>query len=567
MFKITHFFRKKVFLLLIVLVLIPVIFAACLAISIEYKNSSDDITETGKLIVNNESDYIERFFNLGITTINVGSDNTVGSMDPVDFYSYFRSSYLTKTGSNNVADIALFESDRLVRGNVYIDLYCSSQNIIYSDFLHKITDLDASTRSNIDKDPYNYYWDLQNDISIYKRIYFSKDQLETIVKMTFNVSVLKRNVVDQAPIRSLIVLCIGDKNYVLYGNENQFKPELSDYLKSGKLDGISNSYLTLDSQISSNYIHRDDAKLVMFIPKQEIMNKLTGQIYYFIFIFSIILISIIGILFLISITITKRLYDLTGNIDRNVDDLIKNEFSTKAINKSDEFDFINNKIYELINKVNEYNVKLTDTQLQKKQLEIKLLQELFNPHFLYNTLSSIKYSVKGNKEVENIVDNMVRYYRNALNNGKAFHAIAEEIDLIKIYINIQKFSYDTEFEFNVTIDREAENCKIIKQLLQPFVENSFLHGILRNETNGKINVDIRLKNECVVIVISDNGEGMPQEKLDLLSNFDDEENKTGYGIYNSVQKMKTSYGDNYSIKFESEIDKGTAVTITIPAIF
>ncbi len=206
--------------------------------------------------------------------------------------------------------------------------------------------------------------------------------------------------------------------------------------------------------------------------------------------------------------------------------------------------------------------------IENLRMELELLQMRFNPHLLYNTLASIRHQVK-NPMARNSIDSLCHYYRIILNNGHLFIRISDEIDMIKEYLSIEKFAYQLDnISFEFEIDKDIVDCKIIKHLLQPIVENALHHGIRSagQDHDGLLKIHAFSNNDYIFIKISDNGVGMSSEEITkLLTPPSASTTEHGYGFYNVNQRIQVYYGNDYGLQVNSIIDKGTIVTLKLPA--
>lgn len=216
--------------------------------------------------------------------------------------------------------------------------------------------------------------------------------------------------------------------------------------------------------------------------------------------------------------------------------------------------------------------ELLREQLDKKIVESELLQSQFNPHFLYNTLSAVRWSVisHGDDHTGRILDQLVAFYRATLSSGKPIITLGKEVEMIKNYIDIHRYTSDDAYDFEVEMEPGVEKLFCLKLLLQPFVENAIKHGLGECDRAGTIRVTVRREDGDVVFRVEDNGLGMPPELVRVLNRMNDEAATsalTGYGIFNVIRRIKLFYGEPYGVRYESVENVCTRVTITIPACY
>ncbi|WP_270395640.1 cache domain-containing sensor histidine kinase [Mediterraneibacter massiliensis] len=213
----------------------------------------------------------------------------------------------------------------------------------------------------------------------------------------------------------------------------------------------------------------------------------------------------------------------------------------------------------------EENVK---EQKKKRKAEMQALQAQINPHFLYNTLDSIIWmaeSGKHNKEVVRMTSALSRLFRQSIGNAEELVLIRQELGYIETYLTIQEMRYRDKLAFDIKLEEEIENEKIVKLTLQPLVENAIYHGIKYIEGPGKIEIRGYYEQEDVVIEIRDNGAGMTKEELEHI--FDKKTytpGSGGVGVRNVQNRLQLYYGAEYGLHYVSEKGSGTTVYVRIP---
>ncbi|MBC8080999.1 MAG: sensor histidine kinase [Gorillibacterium sp.] len=229
----------------------------------------------------------------------------------------------------------------------------------------------------------------------------------------------------------------------------------------------------------------------------------------------------------------------------------------------DEFNDIADSFNHMASTVDGLIHEVYVAQLKKKESELEALQAQINPHFLYNTLSSISQLAKmgENEKLHDMVFGLARYYRLTLNDGKSMISVKDELDQAETYLEIQRVKYGNRIKLYWDIDEAVYSCRTIKLLLQPFLENILKHAFY-GESIG-IRVVAVLSGEDLCFKIIDNGVGMDREVLESL--FTGERETGGYGIRNVHQRIQLQYGDSYGVQMLSRKGMGTGVLIRIPS--
>lgn len=224
-------------------------------------------------------------------------------------------------------------------------------------------------------------------------------------------------------------------------------------------------------------------------------------------------------------------------------------------------------------KMYESEIKEQLLRNQQQKMEFKMLASQINPHFLYNTLETIRMKAfkEGNKDVANAIMLLGRSMHYVLENtGSTSTTLDKELEYISTYLAIQKLRFNDRVNYTLTIpdDMNLKEYQILPLLLQPIVENAIIHGLEGIEENGQISIDVKTNyDEFLLIDIYDNGLGMTEDALSSLMNnikVKDETKTSSIGIYNINQRIKLFYGEAYGIQIKSCPNEGTLVSLTLP---
>lgn len=207
----------------------------------------------------------------------------------------------------------------------------------------------------------------------------------------------------------------------------------------------------------------------------------------------------------------------------------------------------------------------------KRIAELKTLQAQINPHFLSNTLNTVRWlaNIQKAENISNIVTSLIRLLHGCMGKGSELVSIREEIDYVKNYINIMAYRYYDKFNIHFEIEEEILDYKILKFVLQPIVENSLIHGLEPVDGQGIIAVKGYKSGNELKISVTDNGAGISKDTLESLVQEKPQSKKarlTGIGIWNVEERIKLYFGEQYGITIDSVPNLFTTVEITIPAI-
>lgn len=244
------------------------------------------------------------------------------------------------------------------------------------------------------------------------------------------------------------------------------------------------------------------------------------------------------------------------------DDLMSLDISLNSVDPI-ELSIIKNAIHTLVSKIKETTEANYKFKYELQDLKFQLLQNKFNPHLLYNSLSVIKLKAfrYKDKEITTIINDLVAYYRAVLNKDKKNITIADEIILLKKFVSVNEISHEKKYDIEFDIPDDLMTMEIPHLLLQPFIENSISHGLSTISKDCKIKVSCCRENGFIKFTIYDNGTGIDEETLKKLNNL--ESYNESYGIKNAYLRIQLMYGKDCDISFESEINKYTKVVIKI----
>lgn len=217
---------------------------------------------------------------------------------------------------------------------------------------------------------------------------------------------------------------------------------------------------------------------------------------------------------------------------------------------------------------NNYSHQLSkqNWEIQKKESEFKLLASQINPHFLYNTLEMIRMKALRNsdREVAEIVKILSKLMRKALERNHDEQSLTDELKFIEMYLQIQKLRFGERISYTITKDFE-EDYLILPMVLQPLVENSFVHGIEPKVEKGHIHIAASKVEDELILLIQDNGIGIVEEKLkNLQEMLIEAKDSDRIGLSNVNLRLKQYYGLEYGVRIDSKENEGTTITITLP---
>ncbi|MBQ9425492.1 MAG: histidine kinase [Erysipelotrichaceae bacterium] len=220
------------------------------------------------------------------------------------------------------------------------------------------------------------------------------------------------------------------------------------------------------------------------------------------------------------------------------------------------------------NLADEVNNSIRNIQdFSKKEVEnqFMLLQAQINPHFLYNTLSTVSWMAANHQDddIQKIVVDLVNLFRISLNSGKPMIPLEKEIEHVRSYLEIMKYRYPDSYEVSYDIADNTRDLIVIKQILQPLAENALTHGFLENNIRGQIVISSRIENDQLILRMSNNGTDADLDMIERLLQNDEELIRKHYGIRNVNDRLKMYYGEESGLSYRIE-EGNTIVEIRLP---
>lgn len=239
-----------------------------------------------------------------------------------------------------------------------------------------------------------------------------------------------------------------------------------------------------------------------------------------------------------------------------------------TVKNNDEFGYIGKNLNTMLDNLNELYQKDLQKQNRLRLAELKALHSQINPHFLYNTLDSIKWLAKlnGINDIVVIVSQLGRLLKNSIHNQRDIVQIAEEMSLIGSYISIQKVRYSNKFNVDIEVDESIMLCEVPKLIIQPIVENAIIHGIEDKIGEARLTIKGWKENGRIIFEIIDDGVGMSKDELDGIRNsvLDEDMGKSSIGLANVDKRIKLYYGEEYGLFMSSEENVGTVMRLVMP---
>jgi two-component system, sensor histidine kinase YesM len=363
------------------------------------------------------------------------------------------------------------------------------------------------------------------------------------------------------------LLIISGKKCIYFSN-----PLLKEMVTTLKFKG--NSGYSMEKINGKNYFvaHTKSALTgwvyVNILPFETVFRQIKSMRSIVLFIFATLFCCTIFISMKFARTLTRPLEILTAKMKQveNGKFEIEDEYEYDESQNKDEIGDLQKDFNIMIRKINTLIKEDYTKQIVIKDAQLKALLAQINPHFLYNTLESINWLAKLNKQadISMMVESLGYLLRSSISNQEQIITLEEEIRLIQYYITIQKIRFGERLDFRLEVDEKWNCIRIPKLSLQPVVENSINYGLEKILDVCRITVKASSESGSFVIIIADNGPGIDQVTLAKLEKGIIKPKGLGIGLKNINERIKLIFGEQFGIFITSELGEGTKVMIRIP---
>lgn len=441
-------------------------------------------------------------------------------------------------------------------------------------FKEFLTSKEAVTTINTHKD-YQVRDDDQWVISSARKIYdMNNGELLGVIVFSVDIDFVDKVCGNILANRNFAFSIVDENNRILYNSQfENIGRNFTEIFPADfrNINGKSGGFITKNGNenflVTYNAFSKLKWKTIFYVSLEEmsIEGELLRQ--NLVYIVLMLLLFAIASSYFISAMITRPVKKLIKNMAR----VEKGQFDNlSVIESNDEVGLLSKRFNMMSSELKVLVDRIYLEEKQKSEAEMNALQAQINPHFLYNTLNSIKWiaAMQKSEKIEQMIESLIFMLRYATRKVGDMVTIEEEIENIRNYITIQKVRYYNRLDVEYDIDENLKKNKVIKFTIQPIVENAIFHGLSACEREGLIKIQVARQENDVLIVVEDNGNGMDKETIEKINrniiNFKDKFNNIGISVVNS--RLKMQFGEKYGVQFESETGKGTKFFILIPML-
>ncbi len=362
---------------------------------------------------------------------------------------------------------------------------------------------------------------------------------------------------------------IADKsgNVVSHPNKNELSTYIGDRRYFSRIftapEGFYRTAINgVDSLVTYYASKKYDFYFIGIVPVRELVTEL-GAVRAIIVLATLLAAALaFAVFYALSSGITRPVNALTA-LMKKVED---GDLNVAAdMRRKDEIGQLGKSFNSMVRTIKHLIEEVYENQIRSKEAELRALQAQINPHFLYNTLDVIYWTsrLENAPKTGEIVGELAKLFKLGLNNGREITTIGKEVEHMNSYLAIQRFRYDRAPRIRVAIDEKIYPFTAVKLILQPIVENAFVHGIPHLGEEGTVEITGRESDGDIVFEVTDNGCGMSEKRLGEIF-LESADEKKGYGIKNVHERIRMLYGPPYGLLIRSGEGRGTTVVIRIP---
>ena len=243
---------------------------------------------------------------------------------------------------------------------------------------------------------------------------------------------------------------------------------------------------------------------------------------------------------------------------------------TFSMDSFSELNDLSTGMARMLARIRELIERVRTKEEEKRRMELNWLQAQIDPHFMYNTLFSIKCSVDmgRNEAAGHMLTIFIQMLRGVLSTPDELITVRSQMESLRQYVELQRFRYDEAFDALIEYDEQVAGFRIPKLLIQPLVENAILHGVDMASGDGMITVIARRQGDAVSIQVEDNGVGMTQERIRevMTKTAQEDAGRPHLGVRNVHDRIRLHFGEEWGLHIESAPGAGTRITLRVPAL-
>lgn len=408
-------------------------------------------------------------------------------------------------------------------------------------------------------------------VSIIRKLnYFGKQRVEKVLKVDLDYAFINKSLKNEGA---------GGKIYIVSNDRIIFSNDTRMNEARKPFNLMSSIGMDTEQSIEAIPIVSEDWQIILRGEKLDFLSEIMDSR------FNLMLLIILNLLVpsLLIWLISRSLVHRVDRIARHLDQVKQEKFEviTGPVGKDEigslthSYNMMVLKIKNLIEIVFKGQVERQALELSKKQAELKALQSQVNPHFMFNTLETIRMRslIKEEHETSDIIQKLALLMRQTINWGNDLVTIQDEITFVESYLVIQQYRFGEKLQFVIDVaEADILRMKIPKLTVLTFVENACIHGIEGSMNDGVVEVSFHKQNDQLHIMIRDTGVGMEEDKLVMLRNMmldpslERLSELSSIGFMNAYIRLRMYFDDSIQVNIASERYKGTTIVIQLPLV-
>lgn len=269
----------------------------------------------------------------------------------------------------------------------------------------------------------------------------------------------------------------------------------------------------------------------------------------------------------VSMLISRQLFEPVRELNAAMGAVEEGKLDTRLdVRSTDELGQLAGRFNRMVERLRAHLDESVRRRQELSDAQIRMMQAQLNPHFLYNTLDTVKWMGKINQvpEVATVAADLADILRSSIS-GDEFVTLEQELLTLRRYVEIQSIRFPGKFTLETDVDEAALDVLVPKLMLQPIVENSIIHGFA--DSGGRIEVRARMSGEELEVTVQDDGCGMSEESLRRFREPGTDEKRHHLGLRNVDAILRLHYGEDHGLRFPPADGRGTCVEISLPARF
>lgn len=546
--------------------ILPIIICfAGVLISFNMSNEQKLKSEADQILTGVSNDTDAEFSNVKQSLSRVANSPATVRMlidnDKEDVYSVYRTMYQEARSLGSVAEYTLYDKNgnlKLYTGELTTDKESLSVNW---GILYELINNDFETEVRSARIYSTYSKDILLRIGM--RVVDDNGDLQG-----FAVALIKNDGFDNI-VRGYLtstggaVFLLDDFDECFYASSAITDSEFVDALQSLRT-GNSKNYYTNSSKTYRYYYEYNEKDCVNIVYRQpvEAYNFMTRSLILIVLFASL---TAIVICLAVSRNLSRMFYKPIRRMSDGIEEIKQGNYDIRIkVDSEDEMGHLSEMFNDMSEKLTENMEELVNREKELSDANIKMMQAQLNPHFIYNTLDTMKWIGKDNDihEVSTLSSGLADIMRASISSGQTVK-LEKEIALVESYAAIQQIRFNDKFELLTDIEPELMECEVPKLILQPIVENSILHGFC-NRDYGQVLISAHRDEDKLIIVVQDDGEGIDEDTMTKLNNHEQLAKGTNIGFHNVDAIIRLHYGNEYGLYVSNGKNGGTEVTYTLP---